>query len=33
MPLVSPVWLDLAVHRQLAEEKADDPFPTGVGQD
>jgi hypothetical protein len=32
MRLVSRVWLDLAVLRQLADERAKDPPPTGVGK-
>jgi hypothetical protein len=31
LPLVIPVWLDLAVLRQPADEKAEDPPPTGAG--
>jgi hypothetical protein len=31
LPLVSPVYLDLAIVRQFADERAKDPTPIGVG--
>jgi hypothetical protein len=31
LPLVSPVCLDLAIVRQFADERANDPHPIGVG--
>jgi hypothetical protein len=31
LPLVSPVCLDLADLRKLADERAEDPLPIGVG--
>ena len=32
LPLVSPVWLDLAVLGQPADERGNDPPRTGVGR-
>jgi hypothetical protein len=31
LPLVSPDWLEPAVLRELADERAEDPPPIGVG--